>query len=142
MALWFSKSVSQVGKSASVDAFYALLNCDYNMTTMDGVQRERIMQAHLAIDQFRWLVGHTWISTEGSRFGIAIPGCRPGDKLCVFRGGEPLYIIRPDENRKNTPTEDEVKLWEFVGIAYVPHLMDQQTTDDARKCPDQMYVLA
>ena len=46
MALWFNKSVSQVGKCASVDAFNALLNCDYNMTTMEGVHKERILQAH------------------------------------------------------------------------------------------------
>ena len=140
---WLSESLREAGKSVCMDALNALMSFDNEMKHLmveGGVKFQQ--EAHLAIQQFKWLVGHTWVSTEGGRFGIAAPGCRPGDKICVFRGGEPLYIIRPHENRKNTLTEDEVKLWEFVGIAYVPHLMDQQTTDDARKCPDQMYVLA
>lgn len=87
-------------------------------------------------------IGHSFINTKGGRFGIATPGSKPGDKICVFYGGEPLYIIRPHEfNSDSLPNATE-KLWDFVGTAYIVHLMDQHRNDDARQGPDQMFVLA
>jgi hypothetical protein len=143
MTFWLSESVSKVGKSICTDAIRILMTYDYSMKRFEGEKtRSRLFQAHRALDQFRELVGHTWISTEDGRFGLATPRVKPGDRICVFHGAEPLYIIRPHSDCKNSPTKDGVKLWDFVGLAYIPHLMDQQTTDDARKCPDQMYVLA
>jgi hypothetical protein len=141
MAFWRSESVSQVGTTACLDAFQTLMSFDSDMEHLNG-NRTRRFQASLARDQFRSLVGHTWISTGSGRFGLATPGCRSGDKIFVLYSGDPLYIMRPHADCEGSPTEDEVKLWDFVGIAYIPHLMDQHTNDDARKCPDQIYVLA
>ena len=143
MAFWLSESVTEAGMSACLDAFKALMKFDSDMKRLDRKHGEaRRLRAGVAREQFSSLVGHTWISTEDGRFGLATPGCQSGDRVAVFYSGAPLYIIRPHEGRKDSTTEDAVKLWDVVGLAYVPHLMDQQTTDDARKCPDQVYVLA
>ncbi|KAF3008569.1 hypothetical protein E8E13_007243 [Curvularia kusanoi] len=139
MSFWLSESVSDAGKSALTDAISSLTTFHYHRYAED---EERWNQAIAAMDQYRSLVGHTWVRTEGGRFGIATPRCRPGDKVCVFYGGQPLYVIRPHELEANCVPGDETELWDFVGLAYVPHLMNQHTTYDARKCPDRMYVLA
>ncbi|KAF1353002.1 hypothetical protein EJ07DRAFT_134899 [Lizonia empirigonia] len=87
-------------------------------------------------------VGHSFISTKGGRLGIVTPGCKPGDKICVFYGGEPLYIIRPHKSNSDSLPNATEKLWDFVGSAYVAHLMDQHRNDDGRQGPDQMFTLA
>ena len=143
MAFWCSESVGQAGKSACTDAIRILMTFDYHMMRLEGEKtRLRRLHANRAVDQFRQLIGHTWISTENGRFGLATPGCRSGDRVVVLYSGAPLYVIRPHANREDSPIEDKVYQWDFVGLAYIPHLMDQQTKDDARKGPDQMYCFA
>lgn len=143
MAFWFSESVGQAGRSAYTDAIRMLTTFDYNMKHLESEKTiSRRLQAGWAVNQFRALIGHTWISTKGGRFGLATPGCKTGDRICALYSGVPLYILRPHANRENSRAEDDVKLWDFVGLAYIPHLMNQQKTDDARRFPDQVFVLA
>lgn len=35
------------------------------------------------------MIGHFFFATKEGRIRLATPGCKPGDKLCVFYGGEP-----------------------------------------------------
>lgn len=141
MAFWVSEQVTDVGISAYLDASKALIKFDHSMR--EFTDRQRKMWAYDAISHFKSLVGHTWVSTHGGRFGIASPGCKPGDKVCVFYGGEPLYVIRPRPytDPQHLTSKESVKVWEFAGVAYIPHLMDQHTIDDSRQGPVQMFAL-
>ena len=109
MAFWLSESVSEAGMSACLDAFKALMKFDSDMKRLERKHGEaRRLRAGVAREQFSSLVGHTWISTEDGRFGLATPGCQSGDRVAVFYSGAPLYIIRPHEGRKDSTTEDVV----------------------------------
>jgi hypothetical protein len=80
-------------------------------------------------------IGHSFFATEGGRFGVATPGCKPGDVVCVFYSGEPLYIL-PAEG-----TGPGLKPVRFGGTAFIPHLMDQDQRDDARLGPDEIFAM-
>ena len=85
---------------------------------------------------------HSFFRTAGGRFGLATSGCKTSDKVCVLYGGRPLYTIRPHRRDSVTASNDAESSWEFVGIAYVPLLMDQHTKDDARAGPYETFTLA
>jgi hypothetical protein len=79
------------------------------------------------------LVGHSFFATEGGRFGIANPGCKPGDKVCAFYGGEALYMLRwPGANDRSGNAE-------FCGAAFIPPLMEQHQRDEARLGEDEIF---
>ncbi|CAN9191102.1 unnamed protein product [Alternaria alternata] len=93
--------------------------------------------------QFRFLRGLTFISTKGGRIGYASPGCRPGDQIAVFYGGEPLYILRDldttsDEHDATGEASDHVQ---YLGAAFIPHLMEQHQRDAAHIGPDTMFFI-
>jgi hypothetical protein len=93
--------------------------------------------------QFRNLRGHTFFSTKGGRIGYAHPGCRPGDQIAVFYGGEPLYIIRhlemkSDEDDASREAADHVQ---YLGAAFIPHLMEQHQRDAAHIGPDTTFFI-
>jgi len=87
--------------------------------------------------------GHTFFSTKGGRIGYAHPGCKPGDQVATFYGGESLYIIRQLD-----PTKEDVDLTEqasdhvqYMGAAFIPHLMEQHQRDAARMGPDTLFMI-
>ncbi|CAN9155930.1 unnamed protein product [Alternaria alternata] len=88
--------------------------------------------------QLRNIRGLTFFSTKGSRIGYAYPGCRPGDQIAVFYGGESLYILRDLDNKSD---EDDATRWapdhvQYLGAAFIPHLMEQHQRDAAHIGPD------
>jgi hypothetical protein len=93
--------------------------------------------------QLRNIRGLTFFSTKGDRIGYAYPGCRPGDRIAVFYGGETLYILRDldtksDEADATKGASDHVQ---YLGPAFVPHLMEQHQRDAARIGPDTMFFI-
>lgn len=80
-------------------------------------------------------IGHSFFATECGRFGMATPGCNRGHKICVFYGGEPLYVL-PAEG-----TGTAAKPVVFGGTAFIPHLMDQDQRDAAKLSEDQIFAV-
>jgi hypothetical protein len=101
---------------------------------------------HIAPDKRHWgaklwriltrLIGHSFFATSSGRFGIASPGCKPGDVIYAFYGGKSLYILQPEGTRA------EAKAVKFCGVAFIPHLMDQDQRDDARFGPDEIFAIS
>lgn len=89
----------------------------------------------------RDLYGHTFFSTTGGRIGIATPGCRPGDKLCVLYGDHPLHILRWPGCSNSPDSSSGGAIVEFKGVAFVPHLMEQHRSDDARLGEDEIFSI-
>lgn len=77
-------------------------------------------------------IGHSFFATELGRFGIATPGLQVGDKVCVFYGGEPLYILRDSDSETGSCTT-------FQGVAFIPHLMYQDERDAAKVSDDEIF---
>jgi hypothetical protein len=44
---------------------------------------------------FRSYGGRKFFNTRNGRIGLGPPDIEPGDKVCVFTGGGPLFILRP-----------------------------------------------
>lgn len=129
MTIWTDHRLNEKATVAYQDAMETLGAGDFD--GLDLFTGERYQAIRDTMTQLRFLVGHSFFSTIGGRFGIAKPGCKNGDRLCVFYGGEPLYIVRPHDSSTDYSTATNAGLWDFVGTAYVPHLMDQHTNDDA-----------
>lgn len=88
------------------------------------------------------VVGHSFFATESGRFGIASPGCTPGDKICTFYGGECLYILRwPKEKESPKGLKPGSNTTEFCGVAYIPHLMEQHQREGARMESDEIFFV-
>jgi hypothetical protein len=93
--------------------------------------------------QLRFIRGLTFFSTKGGRIGYAYPGCRPGDQIAVFYGGEPLYILRDldtksDGDDATRGVSDHVQ---YLGAAFIPHLMEQHQRDAAPIRPDTTFFI-
>jgi hypothetical protein len=87
--------------------------------------------------------GHTFFSTKGGRIGYAYPGCQPGDQVATFYGGQPLYVLR-----QLNPTKDDIDSTgqasdhvQYMGAAFIPHLMEQHQRDAARIGPDTTFMI-
>jgi hypothetical protein len=93
--------------------------------------------------QFRNLCGHTFFSTKGGRIGYAYPGCRPGDQIAVFYGGEPLYVLRnvDDKGVEDDATGGASEHVQYLGAAFIPYLMEQQQRDAAHIGPDTIFSI-
>ena len=94
----------------------------------------------------KWLTtirGHTFFSTKGGRIGYAHPGCKPGDQVATFYGGEPLYIIRQLNQMKDDidSTGQASAHIQYMGAAFIPHLMEQRQRDAARMGPDTLFMI-
>ncbi|CAN9475080.1 unnamed protein product [Alternaria alternata] len=86
---------------------------------------------------------HTFFSTKGGRIGYAHPGCRPGDQIVVFYGGEVLYILRgvdttSDEDDATRGASDH---FQYLGPAFIPHLMEQHQRDAGHIGPDTIFFV-
>jgi len=93
--------------------------------------------------QLKYTRGHTFFSTKGGRIGFAHPGCKPGDQIAAFYGGEALYILRQWNPTKGDidstgQASDDVQ---YMGAAFIPHLMEQHQRDAARIGPDTMFMI-
>jgi hypothetical protein len=87
--------------------------------------------------------GHTFFSTKGGRIGFAHPGCQPGDQVATFYGELPLYILR-----QLNPTKDDIDSTgqasdhvQYMGAAFIPHLMEQYQRDAACIGPDTTFMI-
>jgi hypothetical protein len=94
-------------------------------------------------NQFVYMRGYTFFTTKGGRIGYAYPGCRPGDQIAVFYGGEALYILRDldtksDEDDATRGASDRVQ---YLGPAFIPHLMEQHQRDAAHIGPDTIFFI-
>ena len=139
MAFWTDHRVNEVALRAYEDGMAVLENGNFDDMYHIPCE-ERMMQAIACTAQFQKIVGYSFFSTVSGRFGIATPGCRSGDKVCVFFGAPSLHVIRP-HRVGSAGVEATRDLWDFIGTAYVPHLMDQHKNDDARQGPDRMFTM-
>jgi hypothetical protein len=92
---------------------------------------------------FKHIRGHTFFSTKGGRIGYAHPGCRPGDRIAVFHGGQPLYMLRDLDTKSD---EDDVtggasNHVQYLGTAFIPRLMEQHQRDAAHIGPDTTFFI-
>jgi hypothetical protein len=104
--------------------------------SLDPARRERgfafLMQIVIS-------TGHSFFASKSGRFGIAHPGCKPGDKVCAFYGGEPLYILRWPEIQGISRAEHADEPAVYCGAAFIPYLMEQHERDEARLGDDEMF---
>lgn len=140
IAFWTDHRITAEARIAFRDAWRALRTCDLDRIFRLGEGRSK--RAISAVSRFLQVTGHSFFSTIRGHFGLATPGCRPGDQVCVLYSGTPLYILRPHARNDIISEKSSQKRWDFVGTAYIPHLMDQHTNDDARQGPDQVFSLA
>jgi hypothetical protein len=59
--------------------------------------------------------GRRFMQTTDWHMGLVPAAARVGDEICVFFGGQVLYVMR---ERKRSGA------WEFIGECYVDHMMD------------------
>jgi len=104
---------------------WQLLGKPYSELSLDETQRRNAMfRRWNSTTKFRRLI---W--TENGYFGIGPAAAQVGDKVCVFFGGQMLYILRSKDDGSH----------EFIGEAYVHGLMDGEvfdTTGQARESED------
>ncbi|CAO2651357.1 Nn.00g039270.m01.CDS01 [Neocucurbitaria sp. VM-36] len=105
------------------------LTTDFNINSLSLELRHQVRRV---IERITELAGHSFFATKSGRFGLAKPGCKPGDQLCVFYGGHPLYVLRRSRGDGFA---------EFCGSAFVPYLMEPQQSDAARIGPDEIFVI-
>jgi hypothetical protein len=129
-----SKSVTAFGDAWTV--FLDQENADITGLPFD---RQRLVTEWLS--RLRVLAGHFFFSTIGGRFGVATPGCKPGDKVCVFYNEPPLHILRWPEPESETGSSHGDGPAEFCGVAFVPHLMKMHEREAARLGPDEIFVI-
>jgi hypothetical protein len=63
--------------------------------------------------------GRRFMWTEDGKMGLVPAAAEVNDKICVFFGGQVLYIIREVDEGKH----------EFIGECYVHGLMDGEALD-------------
>ncbi|KAH8706104.1 heterokaryon incompatibility protein-domain-containing protein [Phaeosphaeriaceae sp. PMI808] len=108
---------------------------------LNSLDEDRTDHAWTMVLYLLSVVGHSFFSTEGGRIGIAHPGCKVGDKICAFYGGEPLYILRWQGSEDLPHTELRNEAAKFCGIAFIPYLMEQHQRDDARSRPEEIFTI-
>ena len=115
---------------------------DGDFEPFSALSAERQLRAKRWVIRLYDLAGHSFFSTTGGRFGIATPGCKPGDKVCVFFGERPLHILRWPEPEHETGAIHGEGPAEFCGVAFIPHLMKPHEQEAARLGPDEIFVIA
>lgn len=140
MAMYMDCRISEQAETAYLDAMVVMKSGDpHHVFTLDVSRRER---AYECIGRFKGLSGHSFFSTTGGRIGIATPGCKPGDKVCVFYGGHPLHLLRwPAGNTVAESAAHSDAPAEFTGVAFIPHLMEPREADAARLGEDEVFVI-
>jgi hypothetical protein len=132
----------RIGKNAErayQDGFSLFTATDYDCFC--NLEKKRQRQGFSWLRKIRANVGHSFFATKGGRFGIATPGCRSGDKVCTFYGGEPLYILRQSIPKGKPDAEHPEEPAVFCGTAFIPHLMEQHQRDNARLGNDEIFTI-
>ncbi|RYN35004.1 hypothetical protein AA0114_g11792 [Alternaria tenuissima] len=114
---------------------------DLEHTNFERLSGGRRSQAKVFYQVLKGLSGHSFFSTAGGRFGVATPGCKPGDRVCVFYGEPPLHILRWSGSENGTGAIHGEGPAEFCGVAYIPHLMKPHEQEVARLGPDETFVI-
>ena len=114
---------------------------DPGLGTVQRLSGERRSQARTFRKVLQSVAGHSFFSTAAGRFGIATPGCKPGDKVCVFYGEVPLHILRWSEPEKGINVIHGEGPAEFCGVTFIPHLMKPHEQEAARLGPDEIFVI-
>jgi hypothetical protein len=114
---------------------------DPGLVTVQRLSGERRSQARTFRKVLQSVAGHSFFSTAAGRFGIATPGCKPGDKVCVFYGEDPLHILRWSEPEKGIDAIHGEGPAEFCGVTFIPHLMKPHEQEAARLGPDEIFVI-
>jgi hypothetical protein len=129
--------VMKEAEKAYLDAWncYTTGGQDYFFSMDDASQNRAWTFLRLLVD----LTGHSFFATQGGRFGIATSGCKPGDKVCTFYGGEPLYILRWPEIEGLSDAKHGDEPAKFRSAAFIPHLMEQYQRDLARLGEDEIF---
>jgi hypothetical protein len=130
--------VMQEAEKAYLDAWTCFTTTggqDYYFSMDNASQNRAWTFIQLLLD----LTGHSFFATQGGRFGIATPGCKPGDKVCTFYGGEPLYILRWIEIEGLLDAKHGDEPAKFCSAAFIPHLMEQYQRDRARLGEDEIF---
>jgi hypothetical protein len=70
----------------------------------------------------RWMTSRAFLITDRGLVGLGPASMRKGDVVCVLRGGEVPFILRPLEG----------EYYEFVGECYVHGIMDGSFAQNAR----------
>lgn len=138
MAFFNDCRVSEAAETAYRDALPIYASKDHSCLV--DLNPLRLRRALDCVSQFKLLAGLSFFSTEGGRFGVAHPGCKTGDRVCVFYGAHPLHIMRwpVSESSSESATRGVAT---FCGVAYIPHLMEQDESDAARLGPDEIFVI-
>ncbi|KAG9192584.1 hypothetical protein G6011_11318 [Alternaria panax] len=139
MALLCDTRVSRDATTAYKHAWSVFTDEEHH--NFERVPTERRPQAIRFYDRLIELTGHSFFSTTGGRFGIATPGCKPGDKVCAFYGELPLHTLRWLEHEKNLGVIHGDEPAEFCGVAFIPHLMKPHEKEAARLGPDETFVI-
>ena len=139
MALLMDMRVSREAAIAYKDGWNTFRDGDLDY--LGEVPAERQMRASLWAARLHGVAGHSFFSTTGGRFGITTPGCKPGDKVCVFYGEDPLHILRWPEPEHETGALQGEGPAEFCGVTFIPHLMKSQEQEAARLGPDEIFVI-
>jgi hypothetical protein len=116
------------------------------MTGMTTKSEEQLFDSHpLVVYYFTQCVamlGHSFFSTEGGRFGVAHPGLKTGDRVCAIYGEESLHILRwPDRSSASTAERADEHA-QFCGLAFIPYLMKEHQWDAARLGPHEIFTIA
>jgi len=139
MALLMDTRVSREAAIAYKDGWNTFRDGDLDF--LRELPAERQLRANLWALVLHSTAGHSFFSTTGGRFGIATPGCKPGDKVCVFYGEDPLHILRwPEPEHKTGALHGEGPA-EFCGVAFIPHFMKPHEQEAARLGPDEIFVI-
>ncbi|CAI9637950.1 unnamed protein product [Alternaria burnsii] len=139
MALLCATRLSKSATVAHEDAWTVFTDLGHN--SFEGLSVERQVLKTAFYDKLFVLAGHSFFSTTGGRFGIATPGCKPSNKVCVLYGVPPLHMLRWLEPRVETGAIHDEGPAELCGVALIPHLMKPHEQEAARLGPDEIFVI-
>ncbi|KAH6681623.1 heterokaryon incompatibility protein-domain-containing protein [Halenospora varia] len=131
--------INEHAETAYRDALSMFTSCDPSRVT--NLEMSRRKRAFECIGTMKSSVGFSFFATGGGRLGLAVPGCKAGDKVCVFYGGHPLHILRWPSERRVLDVRAIKGPAKFYGIAFVPHLMEPHQSDAARLASDEIFVI-
>ncbi|CAN9181300.1 unnamed protein product [Alternaria alternata] len=139
MTLLRDTRLSKNATAGYEDAWTVFTDAEYK--SFQALSGRRRSQASTFYQVLKSLSGHSFFSTTSGRFGIATPGCKPGDKVCVFYSDDSLHILRWQGPENGTGAIHGEGPAEFCGVAFIPHLMKPHEQEAARLGPDEIFVV-